>query len=160
MFDHLNYEFITSLVIGILIGSGGSYGYRNIRPLLSRPLNAVSLKNKLVLVVRSDLGMTKGKIAAQCSHASVECYKTTVKYNPQMAKLWLMTGQKKVVLGIANGEKGLQELSKLSKSHKVLSCIINDAGATQVKSGTPTVIGIGPDSSDVIDQITGHLKLI
>lgn len=159
MFDHLNYEFITSLVTGILIGSGVSYGYRNIRPLLSRPLNGVSLKNKLVLVVRSDLGMTKGKIAAQCSHASVECYKAAVEYNPKMAKLWLMTGQKKVVLGIANGD-GLQELSKLSKSHKVLSCIISDAGATQVKSGTPTVIGIGPDSSDVIDKITGHLKLI
>lgn len=160
MFDHLNYEFVTSLVTGILIGTGISFGYRNIRPLLSRPLNTLSIDNKLVLVVRNDLKMTKGKIAAQCSHASVECYKAAVEYKPQMAKMWQMTGQKKVVLSIANGEKGLLELSNVAKSHKVLSCIISDAGATQVKTGTPTVVGIGPDRSDVIDKITGNLRLI
>ncbi|XP_026805583.1 peptidyl-tRNA hydrolase 2, mitochondrial-like [Rhopalosiphum maidis] len=160
MFDISNHEFITPFVVGLLIGTGVSYGYRNIRPLLSGSLNALSVHNKLVLVVRNDLGMTKGKIAAQCSHASVECYKAAMQHKPQMAKMWQMTGQRKIVVSINNGEKGLNELSKVAKSHKVLSCIVYDAGATQVKAGTPTVIGIGPANSDVIDQITGHLKLI
>ncbi|XP_022179190.1 peptidyl-tRNA hydrolase 2, mitochondrial-like [Myzus persicae] len=160
MFDISNHEFITPFVVGVLVGTGVSYGYRNIRPLLSGSLNALSVNNKLVLVVRNDLGMTKGKIAAQCSHASVECYKAAMQHKPQMAKMWQMTGQRKIVVSIGTGEKGLQELSKVAKSHKVLSCIIYDAGATQVKAGTPTVIGIGPANSDVIDQITGHLKLI
>jgi len=159
MFDLLNYELISPFVTGLLIGTGISYGYRNIRLLLSGPLGALSANNKLVLVVRNDLRMTKGKIAAQCSHASVECYKAAMQHKPQMGKIWLMTGQKKIVVSIDNGEKGLVELSKVAKSHKVLSCIIYDAGATQVKTGTPTVIGIGPASSDVIDKITGHLKL-
>lgn len=160
MLDIFNSEFLTPFVAGLMIGTGISYGYRNIRPLLSGPLNTLSPNNKLVLVVRSDLGMTKGKIAAQCSHASVECYKATVQYKPQAAKMWYLTGQRKIVVSIGNGEKGLNELAKVAKSHKVISCIINDAGATQIKAGTPTVIGIGPDNADVIDLITGHLKLI
>jgi len=160
MLDFVKYEFITPFVAGLLIGTGISYGYRNIRALFIGPLNALSTNNKLVLVVRNDLGMSKGKVAAQCSHASVECYKAALQYKPQMAKMWQITGQKKIVVSIGNGEKGLTELSKVAKSHKVLSCIINDAGATEVKAGTPTVIGIGPDRSDIIDKITGHLKLI
>ena len=36
-------------------------------------------EQKLVLVVRTDLGMTKGKIAAQCSHATLACFKTLQK---------------------------------------------------------------------------------
>lgn len=160
MLELINYEFVTPFLAGFLIGAGVSYGYRSIRPLLSGPLNSLTINNKLVLVVRNDLGMTKGKIAAQCSHASVECYKAAMKYKPQAGKMWLMTGQKKIVVGISGGEKCLLELSKVAKSHKVLSCIISDAGATQIKAGTSTVIGIGPDSSDVIDKITGHLKLI
>jgi len=160
MLDPVKYEFIAPFVAGLLIGTGISYGYRNIRLLLSGPLNTLSTNNKLVLVVRSDLGMSKGKVAAQCSHASVECYKAALQHKPQMAKMWQITGQKKIVVSIGNGEKGLAELSKIAKSYKVISCIISDAGATQVKTGTPTVIGIGPDSSDIIDKITGHLKLI
>lgn len=160
MHDLFKQEFITPFVAGLLIGSGIAYGYRNFRLLFSGPFGAIPINNKLVLVVRNDLGMSKGKIAAQCSHASVECYKASVEHKPQIAKIWSVTGQKKVVVAINNGEKGLAELSKVAKSYKVLSCIIHDAGATQVKSGTPTVIGIGPDSADVIDKITGHLKLI
>lgn len=160
MINIFDLDFVAPFVTGLVIGTGISFGYRNLRPLFSGPLSALSTNNKLVLVVRNDLGMTKGKIAAQCCHASVECYKAAMQYKPQAGKMWLMTGQKKVVVSIGSGEKGLDELSKVAKSHKVLSCIIQDAGATQVKSGTPTVIGIGPDSSDVIDRITGHLKLI
>ncbi|UKZ69278.1 uncharacterized protein TrAtP1_010288 [Trichoderma atroviride] len=37
---------------------------------------------KLVLVVRTDLGMTKGKIAAQCSHATLACYKALARADP------------------------------------------------------------------------------
>jgi PTH2 family peptidyl-tRNA hydrolase len=37
---------------------------------------------KLVLVVNDSLKMTKGKIAAQCSHATLACYKTLQQQNP------------------------------------------------------------------------------
>lgn len=37
------------------------------------------------LVVRTDLGMSSGKIAAQCGHATLACYKALVKVNPNVS---------------------------------------------------------------------------
>ncbi|KAG9051584.1 hypothetical protein FS837_004094 [Tulasnella sp. UAMH 9824] len=48
---------------------------------------------KMVLVVRSDLGMTKGKIAAQCGHATLACYKALQKSNPALLAHWERIGQ-------------------------------------------------------------------
>ena len=33
--------------------------------------------NKMVFVIRTDLNMGKGKVAAQCAHAAVMCYKVS-----------------------------------------------------------------------------------
>lgn len=54
---------------------------------------------KMVLVVRTDLGMGKGKIAAQVAHAAV----AAVLQGPHGAVFgdWLRAGQPKVVLKIA-----------------------------------------------------------
>jgi PTH2 family peptidyl-tRNA hydrolase len=52
---------------------------------------------KMVLVVRNDLKMGKGKAAAQCSHATLGCYKAAQK-NPKALAFWERTGQAKVVL--------------------------------------------------------------
>ena len=41
-------------------------------------------EHKLVLVVRTDLGMGKGKIAAQCGHATLACYKRACKHTPSV----------------------------------------------------------------------------
>lgn len=37
-----------------------------------------------VLIVRSDLNMSSGKIAAQCSHATLACYKALSVKNPSV----------------------------------------------------------------------------
>ena len=50
---------------------------------------------KQAIVIRSDLNMGIGKIAAQSSHASLESYKKT---NIIKKKLWEAQGQKKIVL--------------------------------------------------------------
>ena len=43
----------------------------------ANPLSTMSkiVDNKMVLVVRTDIGMGKGKACAQCAHAAVSCYK-------------------------------------------------------------------------------------
>lgn len=40
---------------------------------------------KMVLVVRTDIKMTKGKAAAQCAHAAVACYKSIARSNPEVS---------------------------------------------------------------------------
>mgnify|MGYP000403838077 CR=1 FL=1 len=47
---------------------------------------------KMVLVVRTDLKMDKGKIAAQCGHATLACYKAAMKHNPNIVKQWERIG--------------------------------------------------------------------
>ncbi|KAG1828731.1 peptidyl-tRNA hydrolase II domain-containing protein [Suillus variegatus] len=77
---------------------------------------------KLVLVVRTDLKMTTGKIAAH--------------------------------------QAKLLELEAVSKSLNLCARSILDAGRTQIAAGSRTVLGIGPAPIDLINQVTGHLKLL
>ncbi|TEY84250.1 hypothetical protein BOTCAL_0018g00270 [Botryotinia calthae] len=116
---------------------------------------------KLVLVVRTDLGMTKGKIAAQCSHATLACYKTISRQpvNSLILRRWEREGQAKVALQVKS-EDELQILQAQAISLGVVAEQIADAGRTQIASGSHTVLGIGPAPKSVIDQITGKLKLL
>lgn len=65
---------------------------------------------KQVIVVRADLGMGKGKIAAQVGHACVLGAENVRKSHPEwFAKWW--TGQEKIVLKV-NSEKELEDVKK------------------------------------------------
>lgn len=116
---------------------------------------------KMVLVVRTDLGMTKGKIGAQCSHAAIACYKRLLFSNPTSHTLrkWEKEGQAKVTLQVKSQEE-LVTLHAMANSLGVVAEIITDAGRTQIPSGSQTVLGIGPAPKNIIDQITGSLKLL
>ena len=61
---------------------------------------------KQIILIRTDLEMGKGKIAAQASHASLGAYLKTVAAFPNIARDWLQMGQGKVVLK-ADNEKML-----------------------------------------------------
>ena len=113
---------------------------------------------KLILVVRNDLKMGKGKAAAQCSHASVLAYQQAAKKESALLKLWLATGQRKVVVKI-DDEKSLHDVQREARSLGLLTSMVRDAGHTQVASGTLTVLGVGPGPTNLIDKATGHLKL-
>ncbi|KAN0121559.1 Peptidyl-tRNA hydrolase PTH2 domain containing protein [Russula decolorans] len=114
---------------------------------------------KLVLVVRTDLNMTSGKIAAQCGHATLACYKTLVKKNPKLVRHWEVTGQTKIALK-ASSEEEIMELEALAKSLNICARSIQDAGRTQVEAGSRTVLGIGPAPVELVNQVTGHLRLL
>lgn len=115
---------------------------------------------KLVLAVRTDLGMTKGKIAAQCGHATLACYKSLVSHAPSagLLKRWENNGQPKIAVQVKSEEE-LMTLQALAQSLGLCARVIHDAGRTQIAAGSATVLGVlGPKS--VVDQVTGELKLL
>ena len=63
---------------------------------------------KMVLVVRTDLKMGKGKAAAQCSHAAVGAYKIAKKNAPNILRKWEKTGQPKIVTKVETEGELLQ----------------------------------------------------
>lgn len=116
--------------------------------------NILAQDLKQAIVVRTDLKMGKGKIAVQVSHASVAAADKS-KYK----KAWMGQGMKKAVLK-CSGEKELFEIMHFAKDYCLPTILIEDAGHTQVVSGTRTCVGIGPAPVADIDKITGHLKLL
>ncbi|KAK7925436.1 hypothetical protein WMY93_007746 [Mugilogobius chulae] len=113
---------------------------------------------KMIIVVRNDLKMGKGKVAAQCSHAAVSAYKQVQKRHPELLKEWEYCGQPKVVVK-APDEETLIELLARAKEMGLPVSLIQDAGRTQIAPGSRTVLGIGPGPSDLVDMVTGELKL-
>ncbi|KAI8995338.1 peptidyl-tRNA hydrolase PTH2-domain-containing protein [Trametes punicea] len=114
---------------------------------------------KMVLVVRTDLGMSTGKIAAQCGHATLACYKALQRTNPALLKHWERTGQAKIALK-ANSEDELLELEAVAKSLNLAARSILDAGRTEIAAGSRTVLGIGPGPVELVNKVTGKLRLL
>ena len=111
------------------------------------------------LVVRTDLKMDKGKIAAQCSHASLSAFlKAQQSKYGNWAEDWLAQGMKKIVLKVSS-EKELLELFEQTKKH-FPAALIADAGHTQIAAGSKTCIGIGPAPENELHKFTGKLKLL
>jgi len=113
---------------------------------------------KQAIIVRADLGMGKGKIAAQVSHASLSAYRKAELADKWLARRWEAEGQKKVVLKVG-GEAEL--LSLYEQMRREVPCaLIRDAGHTQVDAGTITCFGAGPAEEEKIDKFTKALKLL
>lgn len=113
---------------------------------------------KQVIVVRTDLEMGKGKIAAQVGHACVLGAEQVRKGKPEWFSIW-WSGQEKVVVKV----KSLKELEEIREHAIDLNLPwseVTDAGHTQIAPGTTTCISIGPAPEDLVDKITGHLKLL
>ena len=114
---------------------------------------------KLVVLVRNDLKMTKGKIAAQVAHAAVNCAFASKKKDAVNFNAWYDSGQAKVVLRV-DSERELFEFKSLAEALGITCSLITDAGRTQIEPGSITCLGIGPEKVSVLDRITGELKML
>ncbi|MEF8893421.1 peptidyl-tRNA hydrolase Pth2 [Halodesulfurarchaeum sp.] len=110
---------------------------------------------KQAIVVRSDLGMGTGKLAAQVAHAALSAVEHA---NSDTFRDWKREGQRKVVLKI-DGERALFEIQEKAKTAGLPTGLIRDAGRTQLDPDTPTTVAVGPASDEAVDQITGSLSL-
>lgn len=128
----------------------------------SRALNEIPGECKMVLVVRTDLQMGKGKAAAQCCHAAVALYRMMLRgetaQNLQLLNRWESLGQAKITLKCDNQED-MDMLYAQLISMNINSYIVHDAGRTQIEAGSATVLGLGPAPLVVLNQVTGGLKL-
>lgn len=104
---------------------------------------------------------TPGKIAAQCSHATLACYKSLSRRpaTHSILQRWESRGQAKVTVQVKS-EDDLLLLQAQALSLGLCAQVIHDAGRTQIASGSATVLGVGPGPKSVVDSVTGHLKLL
>ena len=114
---------------------------------------------KQAIVIDSSLGMSKGKTAVQTAHASILATEETRKRKKEWLKAWLREGQKKVVLKVSSLSE-LLGLQKQAEEARIPNALVSDAGLTELEPGTVTALGIGPAPSELIDKITGKLKLV
>lgn len=110
---------------------------------------------KQAVVIRADLKMSVGKVAAQACHASLGAY---LKSGHGARRAWERSGAKKIVLGAKNLPE-LKSLQQRAAKQKIPCFLVTDAGATELTPGTITALGIGPDADEKIDRITGNLAL-
>jgi peptidyl-tRNA hydrolase, PTH2 family len=112
---------------------------------------------KLVLIVRTDLDMGRGKIAAQVAHAAVTA--ALRRRGGRDFRHWLREGQPKVVLKVSGAER-LIEIATQAEAAGLPVELIQDAGRTQVTPGTLTCCAVGPSAAERIDAVTGGLSLL
>lgn len=119
----------------------------------------ISKQLKMAIIVRSDVKMSKGKVASQCAHAAVLCYARTMEQNRIIGEEWCNVGQPKIILKVL----GLTDINKINEEARTLgvtAVVVQDAGRTEIAAGTVTVLGLGPDYEDRIDHLVAHLKLL
>lgn len=126
---------------------------------------------KQIIVVRKDLGMSRGKMAAQVAHASLGCLlkkpirvfivvllkSIGIKIGGPIGS-WLNGKFTKITLGV-NSEKELLEIFEKAKSKNLNAVLITDAGLTEFNGPTHTCVGIGPHFQSDFVEVTGHLSI-
>ncbi|KAL2921436.1 Peptidyl-tRNA hydrolase 2 mitochondrial [Bienertia sinuspersici] len=130
--------FVSTTTSKASVTNNGNKKNRSQEPLEIEKLADILEDFKMVLVVRNDLKMGKGKIAAQCR--------------------WEMCGQVKVVVK-TDSEEEMLALQGRAKSVHIPTHIVIDAGRTQIAPNSRTVMAVlGP--ADMVDDVTGGLKLL
>ena len=137
-------------------------------------------KSKMMIVMRRDLKMRKGKIAAQAGHACIEAilralnkenrindFETvdgeTVLKNTGMENTplldWFEYGCAKVCVYVDSEEK-LLDIAQKAEEKGIIAAVITDAGMTEFHGvPTKTCLALEPLLSEVADEITGALLL-
>ena len=116
------------------------------------------MEYKLVIVVRADLEMSPGKLAAQVAHAAVSSSMAAKSKNSKWFSEWYAEGQRKVVLKVQD-EQELKRLDREAARARLPHALITDAGLTELPPDTVTTLGIGPAPEREVDALTGSLPL-
>lgn len=119
----------------------------------------VDFSYKLIIVVRGDLKLSPGKMAAQVAHAAVNCALAAKKRSPDWFDRWYAEGQRKVVVRVPTLAE-LYERKAIAEDMRLVTSLVIDAGMTEIPPNTVTCLGVGPGPNDIVDKVTGDLKLV
>lgn len=103
--------------------------------------------------------MSKGKLAAQVAHASVEAAERARREKRDWWKAWREEGQCKVVVKVRS-ERELTILKEEATRLGLPTALIVDRGLTELPPNTVTCLGIGPGLAEIVDKATGKLPLM
>lgn len=136
------------------------------------PEQASSVKQ--VIVIRSDLGMRRGKSIAQGAHASIAWLTgrlvtfsvpdkqgtVGVKgYLNEVEHAWVRGNFRKICVRVRS-EQELLDIVKAAEDAGLTVELIRDSGLTEFHGvETATAAAIGPDFDERIDPVTGELEL-
>ena len=135
---------------------------------------------KMMIVMRRDLKMRKGKIAAQAGHAAIEAVLTALRREERFADLcpsedglglltegknesplteWFNKGCAKICVYV-DSEEELLQIAKKAEERGIIAAVITDAGMTEFHGvPTKTCLALEPLPSPVADELTGGLPL-
>ena len=113
---------------------------------------------KQMIVMRKDLNMRKGKLIAQGAHASMKAYVENQDH-PRF-KEWLSGTFTKIAVSV-DSEDELLYIMNMAKEKGLITTLVTDAGRTEFNGVlTNTCISVGPATSEELEGITSHLKLL
>ena len=137
-------------------------------------------QSKMMIVMRRDLKMRKGKIAAQAGHAAIEAILTALKKEERLQDLvmteegmvlktddphesplceWFHFGCAKICVYV-DSEEELLAIAEKAKEKNIIAAVITDAGMTEFHGvPTKTCLALEPLPSDITNELTGHLPL-
>ncbi len=137
-------------------------------------------KSKMMIVMRRDLKMRKGKIAAQAGHACIEAILIALQKEKRMNDFeimadkvilksegkqttplsdWFQCGCAKVCVYV-DSEQELLDIASKANERGIIAAVITDAGMTEFHGvTTKTCLALEPLPSEIADELTGTLPL-
>jgi PTH2 family peptidyl-tRNA hydrolase len=110
-------------------------------------------KYKQVILVRTDITLSPGKLAAQVAHASVNAFNAT---SPLTRKSWLDEGHRKIVLQVADSTALTHFYTQAQALH-----LPTEGDCIPFPNPSDLVaIAIGPSLNIAIDSLIKDLKLL
>ena len=136
--------------------------------------------SKMMIVMRRDLKMRKGKIAAQAGHACIDAILMALNKEGRVNDFeitddgiilkdsdksttplsdWFKYGCAKICVYV-DSEEELMNIADKAKEKGIIAAVITDAGMTEFHGvPTKTCLAVEPLPAEVADELTGNLPL-
>ena len=137
-------------------------------------------RSKMMIVMRRDLKMRKGKIAAQAGHACIDAILMALNKERRVNDFeitddgiilkdsdksttplsdWFKYGCAKICVYV-DSEEELMNIADKAKEKGIIAAVITDAGMTEFHGvPTKTCLALEPLPAEVADELTGNLPL-